>query len=103
VDDLKHALKAHSVEAHCSRWIVATHDQVKRDDLPPTHESLAETLGVQRSSVSTVIQGLQRRGLIRQGRGSITVVDRPGLQEAACEFYGILRERYLQMLPNAPR
>jgi CRP-like cAMP-binding protein len=103
VDDLKLALKAHNVEARCSRWIVATHDRVKRDAFPLTHESLAETLGVQRSSVSAVIQALQRRGLIRQGRGSITVVDRPGLQEAACECYGILRRRYLQMLPNVPR
>ena len=93
----------HSVEARCSRWIVATHDRVKRDTLPLTHESLAETLGVQRSTVTAVIQALQRKGLIRQGRGSITVVDRPGLQEAACECYGVLRERYLQMLPNVPR
>jgi CRP-like cAMP-binding protein len=93
----------HSVEARCSRWIVATHDRVKKDELPLTHETLAEMLGVQRSTVSAVILGLQWWGLIRLGRGSITVTDRPGLQEAACECYGVLRERYLQMLPNVPR
>jgi CRP-like cAMP-binding protein len=93
----------HSVEARCSRWIVATHDRVTRDDLPLTHEALAETLGVQRSTVSGIIQALQRKGLIHQGRGSITIVDRPGLQQVACECYGVLRERYLQLLPNVPR
>jgi CRP-like cAMP-binding protein len=94
---------AHSVEARCSRWIVATHDRLKRDDLPLTHELLAEILGVQRSTVSAVIGALQSRSLIRQGRGSIVVVDRPGLQEAACECYGVLREKHLHMLPSVPR
>jgi CRP-like cAMP-binding protein len=94
---------AHSIEARCSRWLVATHDRVKKDELRLTHQSLASTLGVQRSTVSETLQSLQRRGLIRQGRGSITVMNRIGLQGAACECYSLLRERYLKLLPNVPR
>ena len=93
----------HSVEARASRWIVATHDRVNRDDLRLTHEFLSEMLGVQRSTVSAVVHALQSRGLIHQGRGSVVVVDRPGLQQAACECYGILREKYQRLLPIAAR
>jgi len=92
---------AHSIEARCCRWLVATHDRVKKDGLPLTHEALANTLGVQRSTVSGTLQKLERLGLIRQGRGMITIADRLGLQKAACECYGVLREKYLQILPNA--
>ena len=92
---------AHSIEARACRWICATCDRVGRDDIPLTHEMLAMMLGVQRSSMSVVIHALQSRGLIRQGRGHITIVDRPRLQQTACECYCILRERYLQLLPLA--
>jgi CRP-like cAMP-binding protein len=92
---------AHSVEARAGRWIIATCDRVNRKNIPLTHEFLADVLGVQRSTVSTILHGFQTRGLIHQERGSITVVDRPGLQQAACECYGTLREKYEKLLPVA--
>jgi len=92
---------AHSVEARCCRRILRTHDRVGRDELPLTHEFLALMLGVQRSTVSTVTRTLQDAGFIRQGRGTITVVNRAGLEEAACECYSIIRQRYEQLIPCA--
>jgi CRP-like cAMP-binding protein len=90
---------AHSVEARASRWIIATCDRVDGHNIPLTHEFLAEMLGVQRSTVSTILHGFQTRGLIRQERGSITVMDRPALKKAACECYDVLREKYEKLLP----
>src|SRR3954471_9857762 len=81
----------HAVEAHCCRWILSTQDRVRQTDLPLTHEFLAEMLGVQRSTVSLVVRALQTAGLIRQGRGVISVSDRGGLEEITCERYGALR------------
>src|SRR5215217_6290126 len=69
----------HPVEARCCRWILRMQDRIDQDTLPVTHEFLAEMLGVQRSSVSVVTRTLQTAGLIRQGRGSITVTHRAGL------------------------
>src|SRR4051794_24331570 len=77
----------HPVEARCCRWILNMHDRADKDTLPLTHEFLSEMLGVQRSSVSVVTRTLQSTGLIRQSRGSITVTDRTGLEETACECY----------------
>jgi CRP-like cAMP-binding protein len=90
----------HNVEARCCRWILMSQDRVGEAELPLTHEFLAEMLGVQRSTVSEVTRTLQDKGLIQQGRGMITVVDRPALQQAACECYEIIRQRYQQLLPQ---
>ncbi|MGO4388537.1 Crp/Fnr family transcriptional regulator [Microvirga sp. 2YAF29] len=94
---------AHNVESRCCRWIVSTADRTGRMELPLTHEFLAEMLGVQRSTVSETTRALQQKGLISQGRGTIRILDRPRLEANACECYGRLREKYLQLLPlNAP-
>jgi CRP-like cAMP-binding protein len=88
----------HSVEARCCRWILTLHDRTGREALPLTHEHLSAMLGVQRSTVSLVTSALQNAGLIEQGRGVITVMDRPGLEQADCGCYGIMRQRFEQIL-----
>jgi CRP-like cAMP-binding protein len=90
----------HPVEARCCRWILSMHDRMEQDTLPLTHEFLAGMLGVQRSSVSVVTRTLQTAGLIQQSRGSITVTDRPGLEEVACECYSKIRRIYERLLPG---
>ena len=90
----------HAVEARCCRWILSMHDRSDQDTLPLTHEFLAEMLGVQRSTVSVVTRTLQTAGLIRQSRGGITVTDRAGLEETACECYGRIRSLYRGLLPS---
>ena len=89
----------HPVEARCCRWILSMHDRADQDKLSLTHEFLAEMLGVQRSTVSMVARTLQETGLIRQSRGGITVIDRAGLEETACECYGRIRQIYQRLLP----
>ena len=90
----------HPVEARCCRWILATLDRAEREDLPLTHEFLGEMLGVQRPTVSLITRSLQNAGLIRQGRGVITVVDRDGLEEAACGCYRAIRRSFERLLPG---
>ncbi|MBD2749109.1 Crp/Fnr family transcriptional regulator [Microvirga sp. BT688] len=90
----------HPVEARCCRWILSTHDRLDQDALPLTHEFLAEMLGVQRSTVSTVLRALQKSNLIEQFRGGIAVLDRAGLDHAACECYGKIRYRFERLLPG---
>lgn len=91
----------HSVEARCCRFVLTLYYRIDQDVLPITHDGLAERLGVQRSTVSTVMGKLQRRGLIHQGRGGIIVTDPSRLEEAACECYGRVRDVYERLLPYA--
>ena len=89
----------HGVEERCSRWILSIHDRLDQNTLPLTHEFMAEMLGVQRSTLSTATYKLQTAGLIRQSRGGITVTDRAGLEQTACECYGKVRRIYERLLP----
>jgi CRP-like cAMP-binding protein len=88
----------HRVEARCCRWILTMHDRIGRDTLPLTHEHLAQMLGVQRSTVSLVVGALQNAGLIHQGRGVITVTNRPGLEGTVCGCYQLARRRFEQLM-----
>jgi CRP-like cAMP-binding protein len=90
----------HTVEARCANWILSTRDRMDHDSLPLTHETLSEMLGVQRSTVSLILRTFQTAGLISQSRGVITLKDRAGLEEIACECYGKILQHYVRLLPG---
>lgn len=83
--------RLHSLEERCCRWLLIAHDSAGSDAFPLTHEFLAMMLGARRAGVSLAAKNLQKAGLIRYSRGCVTVVDRPGLEAAACECYGTVR------------
>jgi CRP-like cAMP-binding protein len=89
----------HSVEQRCARWLLLTHDRVGTDEFPMTHEFLAQMLGVRRASVTVTAGTLQRAGFVEFSRERVEVVDRAGLESAACECYGVTREVYDRLLP----
>ena len=87
----------HSVYQRCCRWLLMTNDRAHSDVFPMTHEFLAEMLGVRRSTVSTVLEPFQERGLIRYSRGKFTVLDREGLTAGSCECYRTINEEYARL------
>jgi CRP-like cAMP-binding protein len=92
--------RLHGIEARCARWLLMTHDRVGGADVfPLTQEFLAIMLGVRRSGVTLAAGALQDAGLIRYRRGGIRVLDRAGLEAAACECYGAVRRQYDRLLP----
>jgi CRP-like cAMP-binding protein len=92
----------HPVEARLARWTLMLQDrQGDGATLQLTHEFFAEMLGVHRPTVTVVARTLQTAGLIRYRRGVVEVLDRPGLEQASCECYGIVRELYDRLLPMA--
>src|SRR5918912_1844689 len=90
--------RVHSIAQRCARWLLMTHDRVDSDQFPLTQAFLAQMLGVRRASVGTVAGKLQKAGLIRYSRGIITILDRPGLEAAACECYRIIEAEYDRLL-----
>jgi len=84
-----HAL--HSIEGRLCRWMLHSQDVVESSLIELTQEFLSHMLGVQRSSVSLSAHKLQEAGLIQYSRGRITILDRAGIEECACECYGVLR------------
>lgn len=89
----------HHVEQRTARWLLDVHDRVDTDEFDLRQEFLAEMLAVQRPSVTIAAGTLQRAGLIRYKRGHMTILDREGLESAACECYEKIRSEYSRLVP----
>ena len=93
--------RLHTVEQRCARWLLTCHDQAEHDMLELAQECLAEMLGVPDSTWTAVVGSLQQAGLINYRRGAIKVLDRLGLEAAACECYRMVRDRCERLLARA--
>jgi CRP-like cAMP-binding protein len=82
----------HSVEERLCRWLLAATDRTKISEFSLTREVLAHMIGAGRPTVSLVTGTLQSAGLIRANRGNITILNRQGMEDAACECYQIVKE-----------
>jgi CRP-like cAMP-binding protein len=78
-----------NLEQRLARWVLMARDRVDGDELPLTHEFLSVMLGVRRAGVSVALSALEKRGLLRGGRGQVTVLDRKGLEKVAGAYYGV--------------
>jgi CRP-like cAMP-binding protein len=87
-------LRFHLIGPRLARWLLMSHDRAHEDQFRVTHEFLALMLGVRRVGVTVAAGDLQRRGLIRYHRGELHVLDRTGLEGAACSCYAASRAVY---------
>jgi CRP-like cAMP-binding protein len=90
--------RLHKLQERCCRWLLMAHDRAGRDSFPMTQEFLADMLGVHRPGLTITARALQDRGLIRYHRGVLTIVDRDGLEQAACQCYGTVRQAYARII-----
>jgi CRP-like cAMP-binding protein len=84
--------RLHAVEQRCARWMLMTHDRVEGADFTLTQEFLAKMLGIRRAGVNAVAASFKQNGIIRYNRGKITVVNRVGLEDTACECYATIKQ-----------
>lgn len=77
----------HSAEERLCRWLLAAQDRTRAPEFALTREILAEMIGAGRPTVSIVVGILQSAGLMRANRGNITILDRQGMEDSACECY----------------
>ena len=88
----------HSIEQRTARWLLLCHDRVGSDDFALTQEFLAQMLAVRRASVTVAAGILQKQSLISYARGRIVILDRQGLEDAACECYAVVTEELKRLL-----
>jgi CRP-like cAMP-binding protein len=89
--------RVHELEERLARWLMMCHDRVQSDDLPMTHEFLATMLGTRRSTVTVAAGMLHKAGLIAYSRGHVTIQNREGLRDAACECYQTVYDEYVRL------
>lgn len=85
---------SHIVAERLAQWLLMCHDRVPGDEMKLTQEFIGQMLGIRRSGVSEAAIVLQTRELISYSRGHITIINREGLQDFACECYAIVKGDY---------
>jgi len=90
--------RLHTLDQRFARWVLMSHDRIEGDEFKLTQEYLADMLGVHRPSVSVVAKNFQQAGLIRYARGSMTILDRNGLENASCECYRTVKKQFERMI-----
>ncbi|OOG45122.1 Crp/Fnr family transcriptional regulator [Polaromonas sp. A23] len=91
-------LRFHLTGQRLARWLLMSQDRAHSDSFHVTHEFLAYMLGMRRVGITAAASTLQRNGLIEYHRGELKVLDRTGLEAAACSCYASDRRTYAQLL-----
>jgi CRP-like cAMP-binding protein len=91
-------LRFHAIAPRVARWLLMSQDRAHADHFRITHEFMAYMLGVRRVGITVAASALQREGLIEYHRGEIRVLDRAGLEAAACSCYAADRQAYSELL-----
>jgi len=91
-------LRFHQIEPRLARWLLMSQDRAHADRFLVTHEFLAYMLGVRRVGITAAAGALQRKHLIEYHRGDLTVLDRAGLEAAACSCYATDQQVYERTL-----
>lgn len=84
----------HTVDQQLCRWLLLSLDRLPGNQLNMTQELIGHMLGVRREAVTEAAGKLQAAGLIQYSRGHISILDRTGLEERACECYAVVKSEY---------
>ena len=90
-------LRFHAIGPRLARWLLMSQDRARSASFPVTQEFLAYMLGVRRVGVTQAAGALQQAGLIEYHRGELAVLDRAGLEAAACGCYAADRRAYAEL------
>jgi CRP-like cAMP-binding protein len=82
-----YCVRHHEIQHRLARWLLMAADRHRSPRFDVTHKFLAAMLGTRRAGVTVAATGLQARRLIRYRRGEMEILDRKGLEGAACDCY----------------
>lgn len=90
--------RLHSVDQQLCRWLLLSHDRLETDSLVMTHDLISNMLGVRREGITLAAQKLAKRKLITNVRGTMTIIDRKGLEASVCECYKVVNDEYNRLM-----
>lgn len=93
----------HDLQERFARWILMADDRMGTEEFTLTQEYSAQMLGVRRATVTAAAQSLSKEGLIFYRRGVMSVKDRVGLEDVACECYAAVNSDLLRLMGYGAR
>jgi signal transduction histidine kinase len=87
----------HRIDARLARWLLGVDHRLNGAPFTLPQEFIAQTLGVQRPTVSTAMQRLKSSKAIAHRGRAIVVTDRTQLEQLACECHDILRREFARL------
>jgi len=91
-------VRYHLIGPRLARWLLMSQDRARADRFFMTQEFLSTMLGVRRVGVTSAAGILQRDGLIEYRRGEMKILDRSGLEAAACSCYASDQAAYAALV-----
>jgi CRP-like cAMP-binding protein len=82
----------HQLDQRLARWLLLCADRVHTNTFKMSHEFLADMLGSSRPTVSLAAEILKEAKLIEYRRGTICILDVPGLEMKSCECYRAIKD-----------
>jgi CRP-like cAMP-binding protein len=83
--------RLHNIEQRLARWLLMMRDRATSDQLHLTQEFLSHMLGTRIAGVNEAVRNLTLSALVKHSRGSLQILDREGLEAAACECYTFVK------------
>lgn len=83
--------RMHDAGPRFARWLLTVQDRSTRDEFLLTQQFLAHILGTGRTTINVLARHFERQALIGHNRGRIKILDRKGLETAACACYEVTR------------
>ena len=93
----------HGLDQKLCRWLLLNFDRRDGNEMILTQEQIASMLGVRREGVTASALKLRRAGLIQYRRGSISVLDRAGLEARSCDADLVIGGPTIDCGPAPPR
>jgi CRP-like cAMP-binding protein len=85
--------RVHTIERRLARWLLMMRDRTTSNELALTQEFLSHMLGARVAGVNEAVRALTLSGLVKHTRGNIEILDREGLELAACECYRFVKKQ----------
>lgn len=89
----------HTPQARLARLLLMIDDRTRTAEMRITQELLARLLGTRRATITEAANQLQDNQLIQSVRGRIRILDRKGLEAAACSCYATIAAQQADIKP----
>ncbi len=83
--------RMHDAGPRFARWLLTVQDRSAKDEFLLTQQFLAHILGTGRTTINVLARHFERQRLIGHNRGRIKILNRTGLEAAACACYAATR------------